>query len=186
MCYSLFTELFEVSWIWTSLLSKITNSCLLKNTPIIIIFRSMLYYRLIFRIVCVNTFVFASTLIGWLFLWYTNRYIHFSKLDPHAPCFRKIVSPSLGITCGDGEITLPEALRFSSQLCWKYTWPKVLTPAARWTSHSKVMGINMELDPPFAALTASILLGRLSTRCWKIAAGTCFHSATRALVRSSD
>ena len=26
--------------------------------------------------------------------------------------------------------------------------------------------------------------GRLSTRCWNIAAGTCFHSATRALVRS--
>ncbi|CDQ91100.1 unnamed protein product [Oncorhynchus mykiss] len=38
--------------------------------------------------------------------------------------------------------------------------------------------INMELGPPFAATTASTLLGRLSTRCWNIAAGTCFHSAT--------
>jgi hypothetical protein len=36
---------------------------------------------------------------------------------------------------------------------------------------------------PSAAITASTLLGRLSTRCWNIALGTCFHSATRALVR---
>ncbi|KAK6307892.1 hypothetical protein J4Q44_G00211630 [Coregonus suidteri] len=57
------------------------------------------------------------------------------------------------------------------------------TPARR-TSHSKIMGINMELVPFFAAITASTLLGRLFTRCWNIAAGTCFHSATRALVRS--
>ena len=56
------------------------------------------------------------------------------------------------------------------------------TPA-RPTSHSKIMGINMELIP-FAAITVSTLLGRLSTRCWNIAAGICFHSATRALVRS--
>jgi hypothetical protein len=27
-------------------------------------------------------------------------------------------------------------------------------------------------------------LGRLSTRCWNIAVGTCLNSATRALVRS--
>ena len=47
-------------------------------------------------------------------------------------------------------------------------------------SHS----INMELVPPFAAITVSTLLGRLTTRCWNIAAGTCFHSATRALARS--
>uniref|UniRef100_A0A8C7DPG1 Proprotein convertase subtilisin/kexin type 5a n=1 Tax=Oncorhynchus kisutch TaxID=8019 RepID=A0A8C7DPG1_ONCKI len=33
-------------------------------------------------------------------------------------------------------------------------------------------------------VTASTLLGRHSTRCWNFAAGTCFHSATRALVRS--
>ena len=46
------------------------------------------------------------------------------------------------------------------------------------------MGINMELETPFAAITACSLLGRLSTRCWNIAAVTCFHSATRALVRS--
>ena len=31
-------------------------------------------------------------------------------------------------------------------------------------------------------MTAFTLLGRLSARCWNIAAGTCFHSATRALV----
>ena len=37
---------------------------------------------------------------------------------------------------------------------------------------------------PFAAITASTLLGRFSTRCWHIAVGTCLHSATRALVRS--
>ena len=30
----------------------------------------------------------------------------------------------------------------------------------------------------------STLLGKLSTRHWNIAAGTCFHSATRALLRS--
>jgi hypothetical protein len=42
----------------------------------------------------------------------------------------------------------------------------------------------MELVPPFAAITASTLLGTPSTRCWNIAAGTCFHSATRALMRS--
>jgi hypothetical protein len=28
------------------------------------------------------------------------------------------------------------------------------------------MGINIELVPLFAAITASTLLGRLSTRCW--------------------
>ena len=56
------------------------------------------------------------------------------------------------------------------------------TPARR-TSHSKIMSIKMEFVPPFAAITASTLLGRLSTRCWNIAAGTCFHSATQALLR---
>ncbi|CDQ65692.1 unnamed protein product [Oncorhynchus mykiss] len=39
--------------------------------------------------------------------------------------------------------------------------------------------------PLFAAITASTLLGRLSTRYWNIAAGTCFHSATRALRSTS-
>ena len=51
-----------------------------------------------------------------------------------------------------------------------------------WTpvhqSHSKFMGINRELVPPVAAITASTLLGRLSARCWNIAAWTFFHSAT--------
>ena len=47
----------------------------------------------------------------------------------------------------------------------------------------KIMGINMELVPPFAAMTASTLLGRLSTKCWNIVAETCFHSATRSIVR---
>ena len=44
--------------------------------------------------------------------------------------------------------------------------------------------ISVRVGPPFAAITASSLLGRLSTRCWNIAVGTCFHSAPRALVRS--
>ena len=48
------------------------------------------------------------------------------------------------------------------------------TPSRR-TSHSKIMGIN---SPPFTAITASTLLGRLSTRCWNIATVTCFHLAT--------
>ena len=39
------------------------------------------------------------------------------------------------------------------------------------TSYSKIMGINMEFV-------------WFSTRCWNIAAGTCFHSVTRALVKS--
>jgi hypothetical protein len=45
-------------------------------------------------------------------------------------------------------------------------------------------GPSFGVGPPFAAITASTLLGRISTRCCNIAAGTCFHSATRALVRS--
>ena len=45
------------------------------------------------------------------------------------------------------------------------------------------MSINIELVPPFAALTASTLLERFSTWCWNNAAGICFHSATTALVR---
>ena len=66
---------------------------------------------------------------------------------------------------------------------YRYTkCPKVCGHLLVEQSHSKNMGINMELVPPFAAITASTLQGRLSTRCWNIAAGTCFHSATRALV----
>jgi hypothetical protein len=41
-----------------------------------------------------------------------------------------------------------------------------------------------EYGPLFVAITTSTLLWRLSTRCWIIAAGTYFHSATKALVRS--
>ena len=36
---------------------------------------------------------------------------------------------------------------------------------------------------PLCCYNRLTILGRLSTRCWKIAAGTCFHSDTRALVR---
>ena len=64
-----------------------------------------------------------------------------------------------------------------------YMTKSMWTPACR-TSHSRIMGINMDLVPPFADITASTLLGSLSTRCWNIAAGSCFNSATRALVRS--
>ncbi|KAK6297583.1 hypothetical protein J4Q44_G00321660 [Coregonus suidteri] len=54
------------------------------------------------------------------------------------------------------------------------------TPARR-TSHSKIMGINMELVPP--------LLLKQPPLFWEgfpldVAVGTCFHSAPKALVRS--
>ena len=49
----------------------------------------------------------------------------------------------------------------------------IWTPA-RQTSHSKIMGINMELVPPFAAIKASTLLGRLFTRC-DIAGQKCYE-----------
>uniref|UniRef100_A0A8C8GA10 Cadherin domain-containing protein n=1 Tax=Oncorhynchus tshawytscha TaxID=74940 RepID=A0A8C8GA10_ONCTS len=49
----------------------------------------------------------------------------------------------------------------------------IMWTPARGTSHSKIMGINMELVPPL-----------LFTRYWNISDGNCFHSATRALVRS--
>ena len=71
----------------------------------------------------------------------------------------------------------------SPYLC--YMAKSMWTPA-RPTSHSKIMGIYIELAPPFAAQTASTLLGRLSTGCWNIATGICFHSATRALLRSGN
>uniref|UniRef100_A0A0E9V743 Uncharacterized protein n=1 Tax=Anguilla anguilla TaxID=7936 RepID=A0A0E9V743_ANGAN len=54
-------------------------------------------------------------------------------------------------------------------------------PCACRTSHSKTMGINMELVS--VAIAASTVLGRLSTRVWNMAAGIRFLSATRALVR---
>ena len=60
-----------------------------------------------------------------------------------------------------------------------YMAKSMWTHACR-TSHFKIIGINMELvGPPFAATTASTLLGRLSTTFENIAAGTCCHSATR-------
>uniref|UniRef100_A0AAZ3PJC0 Uncharacterized protein n=1 Tax=Oncorhynchus tshawytscha TaxID=74940 RepID=A0AAZ3PJC0_ONCTS len=59
----------------------------------------------------------------------------------------------------------------SSQTYVHYIAKSTRAPA-RQTSHYKIMAINMELVPPF------VLQVRLSTRCWNIAAGTCFHSAT--------
>jgi hypothetical protein len=50
--------------------------------------------------------------------------------------------------------------------------------------NSKIMGINIELVPSFTAIIASTHLRRLSTRCLNNAVGNCFHSATRALVKS--
>ena len=41
----------------------------------------------------------------------------------------------------------------------------------------------MELVPALLLITGSTLPVRVSTRCWNISAGTCFHSARRALVR---
>ena len=64
-----------------------------------------------------------------------------------------------------------------------WTFKSMWTPARR-KPHSKIMGNSMELVPPFTAITASTLLGRLSIRCWNNAVGTCFYSATRAMVRS--
>ena len=57
-----------------------------------------------------------------------------------------------------------------------YMTNSMWTPARR-TSHSKIMGINMELVP-LCCYNSLHFSGRLSTRCWNIAAGTCFHSAT--------
>jgi hypothetical protein len=52
------------------------------------------------------------------------------------------------------------------------------TPARR-TTLNKITGIILELvRPPFGAITASTLLRSLPTRCWRIAVGTCFNSAT--------
>ncbi|KAK6303711.1 hypothetical protein J4Q44_G00261650 [Coregonus suidteri] len=78
-------------------------------------------------------------------------------------CFSKVIRTIAG------ELTSVHQLHYMTKSMW--------TPAHR-TSHSKIMGINIELVPPFAAITASTLLGRLSTRCLNIASGTCFHSAT--------
>jgi hypothetical protein len=66
---------------------------------------------------------------------------------------------------------------------WYTSWPKVCGRMLIETSHSKIMGNNIYFVPPFAAISTSTCLGRLSTICWNIATGTCFHSATRALVR---
>ena len=63
-----------------------------------------------------------------------------------------------------------------------HSMTKSMWTRARRTSHSKILGINMELTLPLAAST---LLGRLSTRCWNIAAGD-YNSATRALVLLPD
>lgn len=63
-------------------------------------------------------------------------------------------------------------------------------PKSMWTpkhythvslSNSKTMGINVE---SFAAVTAYILLERLSVRLWIMTAGICIHSSIKALVRS--
>ncbi len=46
-----------------------------------------------------------------------------------------------------------------------------------WTSHSKTTGVLS------AAIAASALLGRFSTRYWNLTTGISSSSATRALVR---
>ena len=58
-------------------------------------------------------------------------------------------------------------VNFRLQLYIHYMAKSMWTPACP-TSHSKIMEMVMH----------STLLGRLSTRCWNIAAGTCFHLAT--------
>ena len=70
--------------------------------------------------------------------------------------------------------------RMISECLDKHYMTKSMRTPVPQTSHSKIMGINME----FAAITSCTLLGRLPIRCWNIAVGTCFHSAIRVLVRS--
>ena len=64
--------------------------------------------------------------------------------------------------------------------CRYTTWPNVC-------EHLLVAHLSPKIScSPFTAITASTLLGRLSIKCWNIAPGNCFHSATRALVRSGS
>ena len=74
-------------------------------------------------------------------------------------------------------------LLLSSTPFFYTTWPKVCGHLLVEHLIPKSETLNMELLHPLLLITASTLLGRLSATCWKIAAGTCFHSATRALVR---
>jgi rubredoxin len=67
-------------------------------------------------------------------------------------------------------IIMPTYTKVCGHLFFKHLIPKSWALICCWS--------------PLAALTASSLVGRLSPRCWKIAAGPRFHSATRALVSS--
>jgi hypothetical protein len=68
-------------------------------------------------------------------------------------------------------------------MCSYTTWPKVCWHLLIEHLIPKSLALIWSWSS-FAAITASTLLGSISTRCWNIAAGTYFHSATRALVRS--
>ena len=95
-------------------------------------------------------------------------------------CFTMIMTLGYGIECLTFSlICFPDRL-----WCVQHYMTKSMWTTAHRTPHSKIMGINMELVPPFAAITASTLLRRLFTRYWNLATGTCFHSATRGLMRS--
>ena len=63
---------------------------------------------------------------------------------------------------------------------WHTTWPKV---CGQLLLEHLILKSWALIWSPFVSIKASTLLGRLCTRCWNIAAGTCFHSATRVLVR---
>ena len=47
--------------------------------------------------------------------------------------------------------------------CRYTTWPKMMWTPARRTSHSKIMGIDMDVGSPIAAITTSTLLERLAS-----------------------
>jgi hypothetical protein len=50
--------------------------------------------------------------------------------------------------------------------------------------HSKIMSIKMGVGHPLCCHNSPTLPGRISTRRWNIAMGTCFHTAIKVLVRS--
>ena len=69
-------------------------------------------------------------------------------------------------------------VHYMTKSMWTHACLKHLIP--------KIMGINMELVPLCFCNSLHSTLGRFSIRCWNIAAGTCFHSAKRALIRSGN
>ena len=80
----------------------------------------------------------------------------------------------LGIVLGETQLLVFNLFLLhispSNHIQKHYMAKSMWTPACR-TSHSKNIDINMEMVPPFAAITASTPLGKLSTRSWSITEG---------------